>query len=275
MKKRNLTMDKQIGIYGLALLVFLVICGSQDVLALTDISTNPVILNVNAATQVAPALTQGMVNKFTYITTPAGISQNVLTNWTEKAVFGSVVASGSTSSTADPVEAALKVTVTVKAPTTTTLIGDLIVKVDMMTYTTNSALAPGATTTSAGLYVQSYWLKKYTINGLTFTGLAANGDTPDGGSQVLNDSLPSLCLYTDMALTTAGTTITLLDFPVKLYQLSHIIFTAVLVDDASLSTAQVMGVDVKTIYLNSVDPGVGYADYKPIWLYLVKAKGTN
>jgi hypothetical protein len=277
MKKRDLTLERKIGICVLGLLVFLAINCSQDVLAvLTDISTNPVSLNVNAATQVAPALTKGMVNKFTYKTSAEAL-QNVLTNWTEKAVFGSVVAATGTD---DPVEAALKVTVTVKAPTTTTTIGDLIIKVDMITVTTNSALSGNTTgtaiyTTGSGLIVQSYWLKTYTTSGLKFIGLAANLETPTGSStQVTNTTLSSLCLYTDMVLTTAGTTINLLDFPVKSYMRSHVVFTAVLVDDASLPNPQVMGVDVKTIYFNYVDPDTLYVNYKPIWLDLVKAANS-
>jgi hypothetical protein len=275
-KKRNLTMDKQIGIYGLALLVFLVIFGSQDVLALSDITTNPVSLNVNAATQVVPATTNALINKFTYYSSPSGLLQNVSTGWAEKALYGSVVAAPSTTTATvpTPANAEVKLTVTVKAPTTTTLRGDLIIKVDQMTVV------------GSGLVVQSFWLREYFISGTgpfgtdaTIIGLTANGETPTGSTVAVDNSgmttLSSLCLYTDMTLTTSGTTITLLDFTTKFKMSSHIIITAVLVDSVLDDNPQVMGVDVKTIYFNYVDPTTPKTTYRPIWLDLVMAGGSS
>ncbi len=280
MKKRNLTMGKKNGIYGLGLLVFLVICGSQDVLALSDIS-NSVTLNVNAATQVAPALTNGKVNQFTYYTA-AGLLQNVSTGWAEKTVYGSVVTAPSTTSATVPLPAAaeVKVAVTVKAPNRTTIKGDLIVKVDQVTVTTNSAI--GATVGS-GLIVQSYWLKyAYTPGPFNTTAsaitLVANLGFPIGDPvQVDNSILSTLCLAKDMTLTTDGTTITLLDFTTKSKMSSQIVFTAVLIDSTVLADGtenpypQVMGVDIKTIFFNYVDPTTPKTTYRPIWLDIVMA----
>lgn len=283
MKKRNLTMNKQIGIYGLALLVFMVICGSQDVLAVSaaaDITSNLVSLNVNPVTQAT-----AKVNQFTYITSSSGILQNVYTNWTEKAVFGSVVASTATGILpAAPVDSEVKITVTVKAPISTVTTGDLIVKCDMVMVTTNSALGVDvAATSGSGLIVQSSWMKYAYYPGPFSTTSSAISLVPNGmvplndpaGLPVDKKDLTSLCLlrYTSSnPLTLAGTTLTLLDFTTKFRMSAQITITAVLVDSVDNPYPQVMGVDVKTIFFNYVSAtGAAKATYNPIWLDLIMA----
>jgi hypothetical protein len=281
MKKRNLTMDKQIGIYGLALLVFMVICGSQDVLALSDVTTNTISLNVNAATQVAPALTKGKVNQFTYVTSSSGILQNVYTNWAEKAVFGSVVAAPATATAvADvPVDAEVKLTVTIKSPATTITSGDLIIKVDQMIVSTG--------TTGSAFNVHSSWMKYAYSQGPFSTtssaiSLFVDGDTVTGaGTMVTKSDITTLPLVRYGSLQSAGvlpqsaTTLTLLDFSTKMNLPAQIIITAILVDSVDSALPQVMGVDVKTIFFNYVDPAVAArSSYAPIWLSLIQAGGS-
>ena len=286
MKKRDLTLDKKIGIYGLGLLVFLVICGSQAVLAaaLTDIS-NTVTLNVNAGTPTQAARSTAKINQFTYYTSPAGLMQNVTVPWTEKALYGSVItAPAATPTTSTATDAEIKLTVTTKAK------GDLIIKVDKMTVTTNSVI--GATTGS-GLVVETTWLR-YAYNAAELSGtttktieLVRNGYAPSGAYgvdgvtppvEVTNDitvsqatALASMCLETQLAASANGATITMLNYFTKLKMSSQIIFTAIMVDNVQNLNPQVIGVDVKTIFFNYVNPITLRADYRPIWLDLIMA----
>jgi hypothetical protein len=48
----------------------------------------------------------------------------------------------------------------------------------------------------------------------------------------------------------------------------HIIFTAILVDDATAATPQVMGVDVQTVFFNYINTAAVLPQI-PIWLDLI------
>jgi hypothetical protein len=51
---------------------------------------------------------------------------------------------------------------------------------------------------------------------------------------------------------------------------AHIIFTAILVDDVTAATPQVMGVDVQTVFFNYIDLAAVPAQ-TPIWLKLIQS----
>ncbi|MBV5267033.1 MAG: hypothetical protein JZU67_00620, partial [Burkholderiaceae bacterium] len=179
----------------------------------------------------------------------------------------------------------IKLTVTTKAK------GDLIIKVDQMTVVTSGSAVTNPTTGS-GLVVETTWLR-YAYNAGAFgtttktIELVKNGDKPTGdyGADgvtptvaVTNDitvsqatALSSMCLETQLAASTTGATITMLDFFTKFKMSSQIIFTAIMVDNVQSDYPQVTGVDVKTIFFNYVDPTTVRANYRPIWLDLIMA----
>jgi hypothetical protein len=212
------------GIIGFGLLVFLVICCSQEVLA-------NVKLNVNAKNST-------LANKIVY--DAAGKPVTVTLPWKEKAVYGG------------DGEVVISVNNTLK--------GDLIIKVDIL-----SAL-------SGGMDVSSFWLKYGSITGPFGTPtkvieIVADTKSPTNGTAIDKTMLSTLCLETKL---TANTTITLLDFFTKYSAPSHIIFTAILVDDATAVSPQVLGVDVQTIFFNYIDPAVTPTP-TPIWLDLIQS----
>ena len=214
------------GIYGLGLLVFLVFCCSQEVLA-------NVTLNVNAKTNT-------LANKIVY--DAAGKPVTLTLPWKEKAVYGS------DGEVAISVKNALK--------------GDLIIKADIL-----SASSPAGT-----MSVSSAWLKYGSVTGPFGTmtkvvEIIADGGTPTLGTAIAKATLSTLCLETQLA---ANTTITLLDFFTKFSSPSHIILTAILVDDATAISPQVMGVDVQTIFFNYIDPTITPTP-AAIWLKLIQS----
>jgi len=240
MKKSSHTMERNIGIYVLGLLVFLAISCSQDVLAVTAV--NGVTLNVQAANTTANKL---LYNKIAYkLGSTAQPAVPLL--WTEKAVYNGTA-------TAD---AEIKVTATTKVAG-----GDLIVKVDMLTATSGSALIPHNMT------VASYWLKSKAAAG-PFSSTAITL-TPNGTDGVVKGTLSTLALETNVAL---STTFTLFDFFTAYNMPMHVIFTAVLVDDVESLTPQVLGVDVQSIFFNYIDMSVADWDtlQRPIWLDLIQ-----
>jgi len=270
MKKRDLTLERKIGICVLGLLVFLAISCSQDVLA---VDSN-VTLKVNAATSAD-------ANKIYYATAAASPTAVTVTlPWLEKAVYSG-----------DPTN----VQVTVK---TLNVTGDLIIKADFLIATTPGALSlatPGGISTSSSsggaLTVVSYWLK-YKDDAGPFGGpgivFVENDDmetrtaTTSGGiagalTRVNAASLPTLVLKKSLS----PTTFTLFAATVGFKEPVHVIFTAVLVNDAAAHNPQVMGVDVQSIFFNYIDrtgnqlstwPNTGDLDAaRPVWLDLIQA----
>jgi hypothetical protein len=289
MKKRDITLERKIGICVLGLLVFLAISCSQDVLAITTqdllgmpdaaaTPTNNVQLSVNASNSAD-------ANKIYYsVTTPSAtvLATPVTLGWTEKAVF-----SGENPD--------IKITVKSLLP------GDLIIKADFLMATTPGAVfythtTPGAAevlnvgTTSGGAFsVASYWLK-YDNAGefgdnpvVKMLGSGHVSETTSGGAinRVIVEPglLSSLVLKTFPATTpTAGTTIVLYGLTSGFKSSAHIIFTAVLVNNASATNPQVLGVDVQSIFFNYIPmPSTTWnqtrgADVNtPIWLDLIQA----
>jgi len=273
MKKRDLTLERKIGICVLGLLVFLAISCSQDVLAVNNIQ-----LNVNAASSAD-------ANKIYYsVTTPSAtaLTTPVTLGWAEKAVYGGE----------NP-----DVKITVKS----LLPGDLIIKADFLMATTpgavfNTHTTPGAVsvanvgTTSGGAFsVASYWLKfdnagEFGDNPVVK--MLASGDvatTTSGGgiSEVIVEpgKLESLVLKRFPATTpTAGTTITLYGLTSGFKSPTHVIFTAVLVKDATVTNPQVMGVDIQSVFFNYIPmPSTTWNQTRdsdintPIWLNLIQA----
>lgn len=198
-----------------------------------EVSAN-VTLNVNAKTNT-------LVNKIVY--DAAGKPVTVTLPWKEKAVYGS------------DGEVSISVKNVIK--------GDLIIKVDIL-----SASTPAGT-----MSVLSYWLKYGSVAGPFNTmtkvvEIIADGGIPTGGTAIAKGTLSTLCLETQLA---ANTTITLFDFfPKFASSPSHIILTAILVDDATAASPQVMGVDVQTAFFNYIDPTVTPTP-TPIWLKLIQS----
>jgi len=270
MKKRDLTLERKIGICVLGLFVFLAISCSQDVLA---VDSN-VTLKVNAASSTD-------ANKIYYTTTTSSSATTVTLPWLEKAVYSG-----------DPTD----VKVTVK---TLNVTGDLIIKADFLIATTPGALSlatPGgvtlqsSTSTSGGaLTVKSYWLK-YSDGGVVDSNpeisFVQQGDasitvTTSGGigapQNVSPGELPTLVLKKSLAPTTMTLFAAFTGFKAPV----HIIFTAVLVNNAAAHNPQVLGVDVQSIFFNYIDrtgtqlytwPNTGDLDAaRPVWLDLIQA----
>jgi hypothetical protein len=223
------------GIFGFGLLVFLVICCSQEALA-------NVTLNVNAKSST-------LANKFYYF--DGTTTKTVTLPWKEKAVYGN---DG-------------EVTITVK----NALVGDLIIKVDIVS------------NTAGKMIVSSAWLKYGTTTGpfgstTKVIEVIADGGSPTGGDAIDKTDLTTLCLEKQLA---ANTTITLFDFFTKFSSPSHFIITAILVDNVDpLVTPtldpQVMGVDVQTVFFNYIDTtvvtsGSEWYNVTPIWIDLIQA----
>jgi len=215
------------------LLLLLVVIFSRDVLA-ADI-TNPVKLNVNV---------KKLTNRLYYTNTAkADISVNL--GWTEKMMLGET--------------GEIAISVTIAALATVPKTGDLIIKVDRV-YPTSDEMK-----------VLSYWLK-YNLTGTSAKSIELVEDkgSPTGvPSDVVDKSkLSTLCLKT----TVAPGTIYLFDFFPNEDLDGHIIFTAILVDDASLDdTAQVLGVDVQSVYFNYTG---ATASNPAFWLDLITS-ATN
>lgn len=264
MKKSSHSMERNICIYVLGLLVFLAISCSQDVLAV-----NNVTLKVNAGNNTTTA------NKIYFRDVGAAITAaptSVTLPWTEKAVYN-----GTATADAD-----VKITVTNEmAVTTAHPYADLIVKVDFLTATSS-----GAITVSSG------WLKYEDGAGsLGEPGIVVALDNTDviyGGTSVHIDKadLTTLVLKDDFV---GKSTITLMNFSTKFNSPTHMIFTAILVNDASLPVkntptgsllttpfAQVWGVDVQSVFFNYIDTtaatNADWFDETPIWLTFIQAE---
>lgn len=211
-------------IYGFGLLVFLVICCNQEVLA--EVLSN-VTLNVNA---------KALVNKISY-KDPKGNDIPVILLWKEKAVYGGYG----------------EVAITVN----NTLQGDLIIKVDYVE----------ASGRVGNMSVISGWLKYDHTGGFAQSvEVVMNGRMATGGTApydvVSKTNLSSLCLVKQLP---AKTTLTLLNYFTQIRYSAHIIFTAILVDDATAASPQVMGVDVQTVFFNDRTTPTTI----PIWLDLI------
>ncbi len=213
-------------IYRFGLLVFLVICCNQEVLA-------NVTLNVNAKSSM-------LANKI-YYTNSSGAAITVPLLWKEKAVYGG------DGEVAITVNNALK--------------GDLIIKVDFVTASSGR---------SGDMTVDSAWLKYDKTGGFSQTveiipngGMATGGTAPD--DVVDKTNLVTLCLAQQL---TAKTTLYLFNYVTKLTMPTHIIFTAILVDNVTADTPQVMGIDVQTVFFNYQTPPTTPTTI-PIWLDLI------
>ncbi len=223
------------GIYGFGLLILLVFCCSQEVLA-------NVTLNVNAKTST-------LANKIYYY--DGTTTKTVTLPWKEKAVYSN---DG-------------EVVVSVK----NVLVGDLIIKVDIVTGT------------AGAMSVTSSWLKYGSTTGpfgttTKIVEIIADKGTPTGGTPIDKTDLTTLCLEKQLA---ANTTINLFDFFTKFNSPSHIILTAILLDNADPTVTpavgpQVIGVDVQTIFFDYIDttvvtPGSEWYNTTAMWLKLIQA----
>jgi hypothetical protein len=209
-------------IYGFGLLVFLVICCNQEVLAAPNVT-----LNVNA---------EKSGNK---IYDAAGVIVDTLP-WKEKVVYG------------DYGEVAITVS--------NELQGDLIIKVDYLE----------ASNPAGNMNVTSAWLKYGNTGYPPFSSVepVMNGRTAFGSTDVVSKAfLPSLCLVKQLP---KKMTLTLFNYFTKSSMPAHIIFTAILVDDVTAATPQVMGVDVQTVFFNYIDLAAVPAQ-TPIWLKLIQS----
>lgn len=202
------------------------------ILAWTSIAWANITLNVNSRGNTN-------VNKITYT---SGTSTKTLTlPWKEKAVYngGEVGVS---------VKSAVK--------------GDIVIKVDLMD-------CSGSTST---ISVSTYWLKYGTISGpfgpVQSVELVQNTKKATGDTVAVNKSDLST-LYLSKAVP-ANTTINLFDFVTDYNWPGQIIFTALLIDDVTASSPQVLGVDIQTILFNGTDDGSG-GTADPIWLKLIKS----
>jgi len=232
-----------------------------------------VTLKVNAASSTD-------ANKIYYTTTSSPTAVTVALPWLEKAVYSG-----------DPTD----VKVTVK---TLNVTGDLIIKADFLIATTPGALSlatPGgiaqsAVSTSGGaLTVRSYWLK-YSDGGV-FTSnpeisFVEQGDasitvTTSGGIGTPENVSPGLLPTLVLKKSLAPTTMTLFAAFTGFKAPVHVIFTAVLVNNAAAHNPQVLGVDVQSIFFNYIDrtgtqlntwPNTGDLDAaRPVWLDLIQA----
>lgn len=191
-----------------------------------------VTLNVNAKNST-------LANKI-YYSDSASKLVTVTLPWKEKAVYGG--------------DGEVVITVNNK------LKGDLIIKIDILSSVAGAMAVSGA------------WLKYGSTTGPFSTPskvieITADGGTPTGGTPIDKTDLTTLCLEKTLA---ANTTITLMDFFTKFSAPSHIIFTAVLLDDAAAVSPQVQGVDVQTVFFNYVDTTITPVP-APIWLKLAQS----
>lgn len=196
-----------------------------------DVLAN-VTLNVNAKSSV-------LANKI-YYTDTASKLVTVALPWKEKAVYGG--------------DGEIVITVNNKVK------GDLIVKVDILS------------STAGAMGVASAWFKYGSTigpfnNPMKTVEIVSDGNHATGDTDIHKTNLSTLCLEKSL---TANTTITLLDFFTKFSSPSHIIFTAILVDDANAAKPQVLGADVQTLFFNYVDTSQTPAP-TPIWLELIQS----
>ena len=108
--------------------------------------------------------------------------------------------------------------------------------------------------------------------------IIADKGTPTGGTPIDKTDLTTLCLEKQLA---ANTTINLFDFFTKFNSPSHIILTAILLDNADPTVTpavgpQVIGVDVQTIFFDYIDttvvtPGSEWYNTTAMWLKLIQA----
>jgi hypothetical protein len=218
--------------FGLTLVLFIIVLFSGEVLA-ADI-TNPVKLNVNV---------KKATNRH-YYTNTAGTNIAVNLGWTEKMMLGET--------------GEIAISVTISTLTTTPSKGDLIIKVDQV-----------ATDSANNMDITSGWLKFDLTGGISQTvEVVTNGNHATGrlaADNVDKTDLNTLCLLKQVA----PGTIYLFNYYSTLDMYGHIIFTAILVNDASLDDgAQVLGVDVQSIYFNYS----GATEPNPeFWLDLIKS----
>lgn len=202
------------------------------VLAWSQISFANITLNVNSKGNTA-------ANKITY--TSGTTTKTVSLPWKEKAVYNGG-------------EVGISVKNAVK--------GDIVIKVDIVdcSSTTN--------TTS----VSTVWMKYGTVTGpfgpVKSVELVQNGAKASGDTVAVNKTdLTTLYLAKAVA---ANTTTNLLNFVTDWNFAALITFTALLVDDVTAATPQVLGVDIQTILFNGTDNGTGVtAD--PIWFKLIQS----
>lgn len=218
--------------FGLTLLLFLAFLFNREVFA-ADI-TNPIKLNVNV---------KKATNRHYYKNT-AGTNVAVNLGWTEKMMVGET--------------GEIAISVTIGALTTAPTKGDLIIKVDQV-----------ATDSANNMDITSGWLKYDLTGGISQTvEVVTNGNHATGrliADNIDKTNLNTLCL---LKTVTPGT-IYLFNYYSTLDLYGHIIFTAILVNDASLDDdAQVLGVDVQSIYFNysgATEPNPAF------WLDLIKS----
>jgi hypothetical protein len=215
----------------IGLLVFTIIVCTQNVMA-------NVTLNVNAkSSKLANKIYYNDLNdKLVTVSLP----------WKEKAVYDG--------------DGEIAITVNNK------LAGDLIVKVDIVTS------SDGEMTVSSG------WLKYGSDSGpfentmkviyiVADGGIAPTADGDPPAEEVHKEDLGSLCLEKGLK---ANTTINLFNFITSFNSPSHIIFTALLLENAaptSTETPKVIGVDIQTVLFNYT--GTQDKPEDPIWLNLI------
>lgn len=202
------------------------------ILAWSQLSFANITLNVNSRSNTA-------ANKLTY--TSGTTNKTVSLPWKEKAVYngGEVGIS---------VKNALK--------------GDIIIKADVI----------DCNSTDNKISVFTFWLKYGTQTGplgpVKSVELVADGKSATGDSDVVDKTdIKTLCLYKTVA---ANTTLNLLDFITDWNWAGQIVFTALLVDDVTAETPQVLGVDIQSILFNGTNDGSG-TTAKPIWFKLIQS----
>ncbi|MFH0994457.1 MAG: hypothetical protein V1844_03045 [Pseudomonadota bacterium] len=211
-------------------------CGLGLLLFLIIFCSQEVLANVTLNVNVKNST---LANKIVYDV--AGKPVTVTLPWKEKAVYGG----------------GGEVAITVNNK----IVGDLIIKVDILL---------AITTPSAIMFTSSSWLKYgYTGDfGAKVVEMKKNTETASGSLETVDKTdLDTLCLVKQLA---KNTTITLFNFIADIKGPAHIIFTAILVDDASAVSPQVMGVDVQTVFFNYINPAT-IPTPSPIWLDLIKA----
>jgi len=197
--------------------------------------TNPIKLNVNA---------KKITNRMYYSNT-AGVEVPVNLGWTEKFLLGET--------------GEIAITATITALPTDPKSGDLIIKVDQVT-------ADGTS-----MDVVSGWLKyDYRKNELTGSvGVFVENDKiidkDTNEVTIVKSTLATLCLLKEVSPTTTY----LFNYYSSLNISGHLILTAVLVDDATATSPQVLGVDVQTIYFNY--PGSTTKQNHKFWLDIIQS----
>lgn len=202
------------------------------ILLWSQISFANITLNVNSRSNTA-------ANKITY--TSGTTTKTVTLPWKEKAVYNGG-------------EVGISVKNAVK--------GDIIIKVDIVDCT-------GAANTTS---VSTVWMKYGTVTGPLgpekTVELVQNTETASGDTVAVNKTdLTTLYLAKAVA---ANTTINLLNFVTDWNFAGQITFTALLVDDVTSATPQVLGVDIQTILFNATHDGSG-TKVSPIWFKLIQS----